>query len=72
VYVCLTLPLSGICVETIGCCGVKQAKTTITYRLSQPGEAMLVILPRSYNAGAVPIPTELNTIAITSAAGGSV
>src|SRR5580704_16624127 len=54
--------VSGIRVETIENCGVKQTNTTITYRFSQPSQAMPITLPRSYNGGVVRIPTVLNTV----------
>ena len=43
--------------------GVKQTRTTVTYRFSQPGQPMPLVLSRSYNTGRViRIPTELNTV----------
>ena len=43
--------------------GVKQTRTTVTYRFSQPGQPMTLVLPQSYNTGRVTrIPTELNTV----------
>jgi transcriptional regulator with XRE-family HTH domain len=43
--------------------GVRQTRTTVTYRFSQPGEPMPLVLPQSYNTGRViRIPTELNTV----------
>ena len=54
--------VSGIRVETVENCGVKQANTTITYRFSQPTQAMPITLPRSYNGGVVRIPAVLNSV----------
>ncbi len=43
--------------------GVKQTGTTVTYRFSQPGRPMPLVLPQSYNPGrAIRIPAELNTV----------
>ena len=39
--------------DTLEECGVKLAKTTVTYRFTQPEHAMLLVLTQSY-AGAVP------------------
>jgi DNA-binding transcriptional regulator YiaG len=40
--------VAGIRIDTFEDCGVKQAKTTITYRFSQPEEAMPLVLTDSY------------------------
>jgi transcriptional regulator with XRE-family HTH domain len=43
--------------------GVKQTRTTVTYRFSQPGQPMPLDLPQSYNTGrGIRVPTELNTV----------
>jgi len=55
--------VAGIRVDTVEECGVRQTRTTVTYRFSQPGQPMPLVLPQSYNTGRdVRIPTELNTI----------
>ena len=56
--------VAGIRIDTFEDCGVKQAKTTVTYRFSQPEQAMALMLSESYSGGGrvVRIPTELNTI----------
>jgi transcriptional regulator with XRE-family HTH domain len=43
--------------------GIKRTRTTVTYRFSQPGQPMPLVLPQSYNTGrVVRIPTRLNTV----------
>jgi transcriptional regulator with XRE-family HTH domain len=55
--------VAGIRVDTVEECGVKQTQTTVTYRFSQPGQPMPLVLPQSYNTGrVVRTPTELNTV----------
>ncbi|MCX6634262.1 MAG: helix-turn-helix domain-containing protein [Acidobacteria bacterium] len=55
--------VAGVRVATVEECGVKQTRTTVTYRFSQPGQPMPLVLPQSYNTGRViRIPTELNTL----------
>jgi transcriptional regulator with XRE-family HTH domain len=55
--------VAGVRVDTVEEGGVKQTKTTVTYKFSQPDQPMPVVLPQSYNAGAViRIPTEPHTI----------
>jgi len=55
--------VAGIRVETVEEFGVKQSKTTVSYRFCQPDQPMPVVLPQCYGAGAaVRIPTELKTI----------
>jgi transcriptional regulator with XRE-family HTH domain len=44
--------VAGVRVETVEECGVKQARTTVTYQFSQPDEPM-VVLPQSYATGQV-------------------
>jgi transcriptional regulator with XRE-family HTH domain len=51
--------VAGVRVET----GVKQARTTVTYRFSQPDQPMPLVLPQSYSAGRViRIPTQPHTV----------
>ena len=55
--------VAGIRVDTVEECGAKQTRTTVTYRFSQPGQPMPLVLPQSYNTGrVVRILTELNTV----------
>jgi transcriptional regulator with XRE-family HTH domain len=55
--------VAGVRVDTVEECGVKQTRTTVTYRFSQPGQPMPLVLPQSYNTGRIiRVPTELNTI----------
>ena len=55
--------VAGIRVDTVEECGVKQAKTTVTYRFSQPDQPMPLVLPQSYSTGSViRIPTEPRTV----------
>jgi transcriptional regulator with XRE-family HTH domain len=55
--------VAGIRVDTVEECGVRQTRTTVTYRFSQPGQPMPLVLPQSYNTGrAMRIPAELNTV----------
>jgi transcriptional regulator with XRE-family HTH domain len=55
--------VAGIRGDTIEECGVKQTKTTVTYRFSQPGQPMKLVLPQSYDTGrVVRILTEVNTV----------
>jgi site-specific DNA recombinase len=55
--------VAGVRVDTVEECGVKQTRTTVTYRFSQPDQPMLLVLPQSYSAGRViRIPTEPQTV----------
>ena len=55
--------VAGIQVETLEVCGVKQAKTTVTYRFSLPEDPGRVLLPQSYSAArCVRIPLEPRTV----------
>jgi transcriptional regulator with XRE-family HTH domain len=55
--------VAGVRVDTVEEGGVKQTRTTVTYRFSQPGQPMPLVLPQSYNTGrVVRIPAELNTV----------
>jgi len=55
--------VAGIRVDTTEVCGVKQTETTVTYRFAQPGEAMPLLLPKSYSTGSViRIPMEPKTV----------
>ena len=45
--------VAGVRVETFEDGGVKQTKTTVSYRFSQPNEPMPLVLPQSYSAGRV-------------------
>ena len=48
--------------DTVEECGVKQTKTTVTYRFHQP-DAMPLVLPQSYSAArVVRIPVQPKTI----------
>ena len=59
----LQVLVAGVRVDTVEECGVKQTSTTVTYRFSQPGQPMPLVLPHSYNTGrAIRIPAELNTV----------
>jgi transcriptional regulator with XRE-family HTH domain len=50
--------VSGVRVETVEECGVKQAKITVTYRFSQPDQAMPLVLTQACGNGSmVRIPT---------------
>lgn len=55
--------VGGIRVETVEEHGVKQARTTVTYRFSQPDQPMPLVLPQSYSpVRVVRIPVEPKTI----------
>ena len=55
--------VAGVRVDTVEECGVKQTKTTVTYRFSQPDQPMPLVLPQSYSSGSViRIPTEPHTV----------
>jgi len=56
--------VAGIEVETIEVYGVRQARTTVTYRFSQPDEPTRVLLPTAYNSvrRTIRIPIEPKTI----------
>lgn len=55
--------VAGVRVDTVEECGVKQTRTTVTYRFSQPDQPMPLVLPQSYSAGRViRIPTEPHTV----------
>jgi DNA-binding transcriptional regulator YiaG len=55
--------VAGIKVETFEEGGVKQTRTIVTYRFSQPDQPMSMVLPQSYSTGApLRIPTEPTTI----------
>jgi DNA-binding XRE family transcriptional regulator len=55
--------VAGVRVDTVEERGVKQTRTTVNYRFSQPGQPMPIVLPQSYNTGRViRVPTELNTV----------
>jgi len=45
--------VAGVRVDTVETCGVKQSRTTVTYRFSQPDQPMPLVLPQSYSAGRV-------------------
>jgi site-specific DNA recombinase len=45
--------VSGIRVETVEEDGVKQTRTTVTYRFSQPDQPTPLVLPQSYSTGRV-------------------
>jgi site-specific DNA recombinase len=55
--------VSGVRVDTVETCGVKQSKITVTYRFSQLDQPMPLALPQSYSTGrVVRIPTEPQTV----------
>jgi len=55
--------VGGVRVDTVEECGVKQSRTTVTYRFSEPKQPMPLVLPQSYIIGSViRIPTEPHTI----------
>jgi transcriptional regulator with XRE-family HTH domain len=55
--------VAGLRVDTVDSCGVRHAKITVTYRFSQPGQAMPLVLPKSYSPNtSVRVPMELRTI----------
>jgi transcriptional regulator with XRE-family HTH domain len=55
--------VSGVQVETFEEDGVKQSKTTVMYRFSQPDHPMPLVLPQSYGSGrVVRIPTQPQTV----------
>jgi transcriptional regulator with XRE-family HTH domain len=54
--------VAGVRVETVETCGVKQAEITVTYRFSQPGQPMPLVLPQSYSTGSVRIPIVPQTV----------
>lgn len=54
--------VAGVRVETVEECGVKQARTTVTYRFSQPDQPMPLVLPQSYSSTVIRIPTKPETI----------
>jgi len=55
--------VAGVRVDTFEEGGVKQTRTTVTYRFSQPDQPMPVVLPQSYSAvRVIRIPTQLNTL----------
>jgi hypothetical protein len=45
--------VAGVGVDTIEDGGVKQSRTTVTYRFSQPDQPMPLVLPQSYSTGRV-------------------
>ena len=45
--------VAGVRVETVEESGVKQTRTTVTYRFSQPDQPMPLVLPQSYSTGQV-------------------
>lgn len=42
--------VAGVRVETVEECGVKQSRSTVTYRFNELDQAMPVVLPQSYSA----------------------
>jgi DNA-binding XRE family transcriptional regulator len=59
----IELLVAGVRVDTVECCGVKQTEVTVTYRFSQPDQAMPLMLPQAYSTGSVVrIPTEPQTV----------
>ena len=63
--------VTGIRVYTVENGGVKMADITVTYRFSQPDQAMAVVLPQAYEAGRlVRIPWNREPTATTSGRSG--
>jgi site-specific DNA recombinase len=56
--------VAGVRVDTVETCGVKQSEITVTYRFSQPDQAMPLALPQSYSTGGrvVRIPVAPQTV----------
>ncbi len=55
--------VAGVRVDTVEECGVRQSRTTVTYRFSEPGHPMPLVLPQSCSAARViRIPTVPQTI----------
>jgi site-specific DNA recombinase len=55
--------VGGICVDTVEEEGVRQNRTTVTYRFSQPNQSMALALPQTYSTGhIVRIPTVPKTV----------
>lgn len=45
--------VAGVRVDTVEQGGVKQARTTVTYRFSQPDQPLPMVLPQAYSTGRV-------------------
>jgi transcriptional regulator with XRE-family HTH domain len=55
--------VAGVQVDTVEECGVRQTRTTVTYRFSQPDQPMPLVLPQSYSTGRViRIPVKPHTV----------
>ncbi|MGD0201859.1 MAG: recombinase family protein [Bryobacteraceae bacterium] len=54
--------VGGIRVDTVEEGGVRQTKTTVTYRFSQPDQPMPLVLPQSYPGSLIRIPTQPQTV----------
>ncbi len=55
--------VAGITVDTVEECGVRQTRTTISYRFGQPDHPMLIVLPQVHvNGTVVRIPTDPKTV----------
>ncbi|MEO8593053.1 MAG: recombinase family protein [Candidatus Solibacter sp.] len=55
--------VASVRVDTVEDGGVKQTRTTVTYRFSEPDQPMPLVLPQSYSTGAViRIPVEPHTV----------
>jgi site-specific DNA recombinase len=55
--------VAGVQVNTFEDCGVKQTRTTVTYRFSQPDQPLPLVLPQSYSAPRViRIPKQPQTV----------
>jgi len=55
--------VAGVRVDTVEEGGVKQTRTTVTYRFSQPDQPMPLVLPQSYSTGRViRIPAKPQTV----------
>jgi DNA-binding transcriptional regulator YiaG len=55
--------VTGVRIDTVEEYGVKQSKITVTYRFSEPDQAMPTVLSQSYSSGRVlRIPTQPQTV----------
>ncbi|MCW5982726.1 MAG: recombinase family protein [Bryobacteraceae bacterium] len=55
--------VAGVHVDTVEECGVKQTRTTVTYRFSEPDHPMPLVLPQSCSpARVIRIPTQPQTV----------
>ncbi|MBE0657624.1 MAG: recombinase family protein [Bryobacteraceae bacterium] len=55
--------VAGVTVDTVEECGVRQTRTTISYRFSQPDHPLMIVLPQVHVHGTVVrIPTDPKTV----------